>query len=428
MLAQLPVAYHEMTENRLSRYLAGLPEIAARLGNQPALWQISDVESGDLDLVFMIEGPSGDACVKQALAAAPQLDEPLILPLERMDFEEAALTLYGRLASGLAPRIIHFDSELALLVMERLHPHVTLRRAMMRERVLPRLVEQISRFLAEMAFHTSDLGTPAEEKRERVAFFCGNASLCQMTEYLAFVEPYDTGADQRWNTPQLDDLAREVRGDHALKQRLASLQHDFLTTSDALIHGHLTTDAVLVTETDTKVVNPAFACYGPIGFDVGTLIGHLLMGYFSQPGLAPEDSPRSSYEQWLLETVIAVWQGFRDRFVGLWNSVHTGDAFPKVLFLGSGGGASLIEAQNDFMARVLIDALRFAGVAIVRATLGRHHAAEFEAIEDPERRARCERWAIALARELIKDAHYVEGIEQVADVARQIREGTIPDG
>ena len=46
MLAQLPVAYHEMTENRLGSYLALLPEIADRLGGQPAQWQISDVNAG----------------------------------------------------------------------------------------------------------------------------------------------------------------------------------------------------------------------------------------------------------------------------------------------------------------------------------------------------------------------------------------------
>ncbi len=82
---------------------------------------------------------------------------------------------------------------------------------------------------------------------------------------------------------------------------------------------------------------------------------------------------------------------------------------------------SLREAQREFMRRVFEDALRFAGVAIVRAILGRHHAPDLEQIEDPARRAPCERNALLLARELIKDAQYVSDLGEVMKVARELR-------
>jgi 5-methylthioribose kinase len=421
-----PMGYREMTENRLGSYLAGLPEIAARLGSRQALWQIRRAVDTELSQVFVAEGPAGDVCIKQAQPAARNLGEHWPLPLDRMRFEQAALTLQARLVPGLVPRILHHDGELALIVMERLHPHGTLRQGLIRGRVYPRLVEQITRFLAETLFHTSDLALPAVEKRERLAFFCGNAEICRLTEHLAFTEPYTLAEQNHWTSPDLDDLALAIRQDEPLKRAVSVLKLRFMAAPQALIHGNLHTGSVMTTETDTKVIDPARAVFGPIGFDVGELIGHLLIGYFAQAGHAPEHAPRNSYERWILETVRELWRGFHDRFLGLWRSAHTGDAYPRALFEGPGGAESLRQAQSEYMRRIFEDVLRFAGVAIIRRTIGRIHAADFEQIAEPARRAQCERRAVLLARELIKDAQYVTDMAEVTEVAQQIRDGLTP--
>ncbi len=426
VLVYSAMAYREMTENRLGGYLASLPEIAARLGSRPMLWQIHKVAGSELSSVFTAEGPGGDVCIKQALLCTQDLGGPWQLPLERTGFEEAALTLYARFASGLVPRILHYDSEQSLLVLERLHPHITLRRGIIKGSVYPRFAEQIGKFLGETLFRTSDLAMAAPEKKERIAFFCANAEIGRVTEYLGFTEPYLEAPQNRWTTPELDDLAATIRQDDALKRAVSVLKQSFMAEPQALIHGNLHTGSVLVTETDTKVIDPVHACFGPIGFDLGTLIGHLLIGYFSQAGHGPSHAPRTSYERWLVGTVQEVWHGFHDRFLDLWRSAHAGDAYPAALFTGASGAESLRTAQKEYMRRIFEDALRFAGATIIRATLGRRHAADFELIEDQARRAACERPALLLARELIKDAHYVSDIGEVMEVARQLRAGTVP--
>jgi 5-methylthioribose kinase len=50
------------------------------------------------------------------------------------------------------------------------------------------------------------------------------------------------------------------------------------------------------------------------------------------------------------------------------------------------------------------DALGFAGAAMIRRTLGLAHNIDMEWIEDPDRRADCERRNLRLARELITGA------------------------
>ncbi len=428
MLSYSSTTYREMTESRLGSYLASLPEIAARLGSRPMLWQIHKVAASELGAVFTAEGPAGEVCIKQALPCTQDLGGRWQLPLERTGFEEAALTLYARFASGLVPRVLHYDSEQSLLILERLRPHITLRRGIIKAGVYPRFAEQIGRFLGETLFRTSDLAMPAAEKKERIAFFCANAEIGHVTEYLAFTEPYLEAPQNRWTTPELDDLARTIRADDALKRAVAVLKQTFLALPQALIHGNLHTGSVLVTETDTKVIDPVCASFGPIGFDLGTLIGHLLIGYFSQPGHAPSHAPRTAYERWLAGTVQQVWHGFHDRFLDLWRSAHAGDAYPLGLFAGASGADSLRTAQSEYMRKIFEDTLRFAAATIIRATLGRGHAADFEQIEDRGRRAACERPALLLARELLKDAHFVSDIAEVMDVARDLRDGTPTPG
>jgi 5-methylthioribose kinase len=417
------MAYREMSESRLSGYLAGLPEIAARLGARQALWQIRQVRVSELSAVFVVEGPAGELCVKQALPSAQDLDSRIALPLERTGYEEAALTLYARFAPGLVPRVLHYDSELSLMILERLGPHLVLREGLIRGRIYPRLAEQMARFLAETLFRTSDLALPAGEKKERIAFFCANDELCRLTEHLAFTEPYMAAERNRWTSPQLDDLAADIRADADLKRAVSLLKLRFMAEPQALLHGNLHTGSVMVTETDTKVIDPVFAFFGPIGFDVGCLIGHLLLSWFSQAGHASPDAGRLAHEHWIADAICELWQGFQDRFLGLWHSAHGGDAYPRALFEGADGAAALRAAQSDHMRRIFEDALRYAGIEIVRATLGRHHVRDFEQIGDPARRAAAERPALLLARELIKDAHYVSDLGEVMEVARQLRNG-----
>ena len=48
----------------------------------------------------------------------------------------------------------------------------------------------------------------------------------------------------------------------------------------------------MVTEAETKVIDPEFAFYGPMGFDVGAVIANLLLNYYSQDGHATAEDPR----------------------------------------------------------------------------------------------------------------------------------------
>lgn len=418
MAIATPEGYRALDEGALGPYLERLPAIRERLGGDAARWRVREVGDGNLNLVFLVDGPAGSVCVKQALPYVRLVGESWPLGLERATFEHAALALQHRLAPGRVPEPLHFDERLYLIVMERLHPHVILRRAMIAGRSFPAFAEQIADFLARTLYLTSDLAMAAPEKRALVARFSGNVELCRITEDLIFTDPYQEHERNRWTSPELDPVARAIREDLPLKRAVALLKLKFLTEAQALLHGDLHTGSIMVTEDDTRAIDPEFAVVGPIGFDVGKLLGNLLMSHLSQPGHETRPGERAEYQELILATVEAVWNGFERRFRTLWAEKPTGDGFPAAHFEGPAGRHALAQAKTAFLRRLFVDSLGFAGASIIRRTLGLAHNADMETIADRARRADCERRALALARELVVEAELFPDIEAVTERAR----------
>ena len=72
-----------------------------------------------------------------------------------------------------------------------------------------------------------------------------------------------------------------------------------------------------------------FAFYGPMGFDIGAVIGNLLLAYFAQAGHETEPSASGRrYRRWILDQVDQVWTEFAAHFLGLWRDQHAGDLYP----------------------------------------------------------------------------------------------------
>jgi hypothetical protein len=49
------------------------------------------------------------------------------------------------------------------------------------------------------------------------------------------------------------------------------------------------------------MIDAEFACMGPIAFDVGKMVGNLLLAFFAADGLASAAEPRHAQRRWLLE-------------------------------------------------------------------------------------------------------------------------------
>ena len=160
--------------------------------------------------------------------------------------------------------------------------------------------ESISTYLAKTLFYTSDLYLNAASKKKNIiSKFISNTELCKITEDLIFTDPYSVNKNNRWTKPYLNKMKNKIERDEKLKIAISRLKLKFMKNTDALLHGDLHTGSIMVTKNDTKVIDPEFAFYGPMGFDIGALIANLLMSFFSQTGheknLEKEKNIRNGY-------------------------------------------------------------------------------------------------------------------------------------
>jgi 5-methylthioribose kinase len=395
-----------------------------RVGANTANWRVREVGDGNLNLVFIVEGDSGTVIVKQALPYVRLVGESWPLPLKRSFFEYHALKRHDERDPGMVPEILHFDQQQCIIAMQFLTPHVILRKALIEGQQLPRIARDLGLFLARTLFRGSDLSLTARKRKEDLALFADNVELCDITESLVFSDPYFEAKLNHHTTPQLDGIVAELRADRDLKVEAQRLKQMFTANAETLLHGDFHTGSVMVTVEETRVIDPEFAFYGPMAFDVGMLLANFWMSYFSQSGHEKagheENGDRQGMRAYLLQVAIDLWAAFRQEFSHLWRTERTGILYQRSLFEDRGDPLGAEQALDEVLQSIWTDMLGFAGVEIHRRILGLAHNADFETIADPDVRARCETKALKLGRHLSVNRRKIHSISEINALAERL--------
>lgn len=419
--------FKALSVETLPARLGSVDAVASLVGgpaeNSPGSWKVREVGDGNLNLVFIVEGAKGAAVVKQALPYVRLVGDSWPLPLKRSFFEYHALIRQEKRDPGSVPAVHYFDEEQALIVMEFLSPHVILRRALIDGRELPNIARDLGLFTARTLFRGSDFSMEHRERKADLALFADNTELCDITENLVFTDPYFEAPMNR-HTPGLDGLVRELRADRDLKVAAQTMKHIFASRAETLVHGDLHSGSVMVTDSETRIIDPEFAFYGPIAFDVGMLLANFWMSYFSQRG-HEADGSRASMRDYLLGVIEETWNVFRAEFANLWRTERTGMLHHRSLYEDQGDALASEQALNHVVHGIWADMLGFAGVEMHRRILGLAHNADFETIEDEALRARCETPALKFGRHIAVNRNHIQSMDELATLARLLDEGEV---
>ncbi|MEM6160444.1 S-methyl-5-thioribose kinase [Erwinia sp. P6884] len=365
-----------------------------------------EVGDGNLNLVFKIFDSSGVSriVIKQALPYVRCVGESWPLTLDRARIEAEVLRIHGQYCPAHTVKILHYDAELAVMVMEDLSHLAIWRGEQVKGIDYPQAAAQLGEYLAQTLFHTSDFYQHPHQKKADVIRFT-NPELCDITEELFFNEPYEV--HERNGYPrELEPLIATLRDDDELRMKVAALKHRFLSNAEALLHGDVHSGSIFVGEGTLKVIDAEFGYYGPVGFDVGSALGNLLINYCALPGLlAPREA--ADVREKRLNDVRALWQSFAEGFLALARekSRDRALAYP-------GYGAA-------FLHKVWCDTLGFCGTELIRRTVGMSQVADIKSINDEAMKVKCVRQAVTLGRTLILAAEHIEDIEALIARIRQ---------
>jgi 5-methylthioribose kinase len=384
--------YQPLTES-----LAVTLAVKMRIFSENAVLSCSEIGDGNLNLVFRVtDTVTGQGIIiKQALPYAKVVGESWPLTLKRAKIEADALKIFGKIAPEYVP-VVHFtDDVFAITVMDDLSHLSIARTGLIRGEKYPLLSKHLGEYLAKTLFFTSDFGVNQSKKKELQRQFI-NPELCKITEDLIFTDPFIDSPTNSFE-PELRSAVESIWKDSELIFHVALLKKSFLTEGEALLHGDLHTGSVFANATETKVIDPEFAFYGPGGFDIGQVFANLLF-----QALANEEKIHEIQKH--LETF---WNVFVDQYSELWNTENQ-----EPLAYAPGFFDAVI--QKFFQ-----DALGFAGCELIRRTIGLAHVADLDSIQDIDKRLLAKRKTIDLGKLLIKSKKEIYSIDDFIKVVVQ---------
>jgi len=415
------VTYQALDSKSAVEYVKNCPALANVLPN-PENLVAKEVGDGNLNLVFIIENsddPKQSVVLKQALPYLRVAGDSWPLTRERMRFETQALLKHNELAPGLVPLVYEHDEDMSLVIMEYLRELEIMRKPLVERQKFPQFVDHISTFMARSLFFTSDLYLTGVAKKELQAKFI-NPHMCKIQEDFVFTNPYMESPENNWN-PEIDAEVQAVRANGELKLALAEMKAGFMTSGQALIHSDLHTGSIMVNETDTRVIDPEFAFFGPMGFDVGAILENLVLNYLSHYAHTPDKDERAEYQAYLLEMVRDVWNEFARKFDAVWTENNCGELMPTQYWNFPGGAEIFAEFRRRYIQNILHDTAGHGGSKMLRRMMGIVNVWDLTSIEDLQKRAVCERLAIKIGSRWVLERGKISSVD---DLIRIVAEET----
>ncbi len=360
--------------------------------SKDAVYECNEIGDGNLNLVFRVKDTKNkkSIIVKQALPYVRAAGEDWPLDINRGEIEKKILEIEYKLTDGLVPKVFVFDPEMFCMIMEDLSDYVIMRYGLIDFIQYPHFAEQISDFLVKTLLLTSDVVMEHKEKKDYVKQFI-NPELCEITEDLVYTEPFHIGARNDMEDALVHFHKKEVVEDQVLAVEVAKLKFDFMNNAQALLHGDLHTGSIFVNQEQTKVIDPEFAFYGPIAYDIGALVANLIMNYISTEARCEDSVLREKHQEFLLNALKDTVDLFREKAFAIWDEVVT-DKMAKAPGY-----------KEYYINDVLVNTAGVAGCEMTRRTVGFAQVKDLNDIENDKVRIETKKTNITMAKELIKN-------------------------
>jgi 5-methylthioribose kinase len=367
--------------------------------------QCQEIGDGNVNYVFRVSDGENRSVIVKYADVFIRNSTTRRLSTKRSRIEYNILKLYNQMCPGFVPEVYYYDQERSCLIMEDMKDFTIMRRALMQHQIFPHFAEDISEFLFQTLFKTTDLVLPPEKKKELVGELI-NVEMCEISERLVFTEPYlNRQGLNSYHEKNNAFVQKELYENHNLILEVGKLKNHFKNSAQAMIHGDLHTGSIFINQDRTCIFDPEFSFYGPMGYDIGNVIGNLIISWVSTSftgGLSG-----SAFLEWIENTVREII----DLFVGKYNSYY--DQLVIDPMLGNKG------FKEYYLKTVLSDTAGYAGTEIIRRTVGVAKVKEIEVIDDSEIKPLLERTLVSIGQDLIMKREQLQSGQDYIGVVKK---------
>jgi 5-methylthioribose kinase len=344
-----------------------------------------EIGDGNINYVFVVtdEDTGRSIVVKQADKFVRSSGRPLNLNHNKIEAD--VLTIEGAHAPSMVPKIYYYDEVMCALYMEDISAYKNLRKEMLQGKVFPKLAEDISTFMADTLLPSTDLVLDRATKKERVKKFT-NAELCDITEDLVLTEPYYDYKKRNIITAGNEEFVeKHLYQNEDLKTEVGILRDEFMNHAQALVHGDLHSGSIFVNEEGLKVIDPEFAYYGPIGYDIGNVIGNMFFAWAHKAYVHPE---KIEFIQWAKTAIAEIVSLTKAKMEKKFDEIVS---FPLYN----------AKFKEHYLANIWSDSFGYAGTEMIRRVVGDAKVQELNDVTDPVLKIPMERALIATGIQLI---------------------------
>lgn len=326
--------------------------------------------------------------------------------LKQTDIETERLSYLKALCPDSNFDILHHNPTLACLVLEDNKDFKPLSQVILslpNDPLYTKMGKASAHYLARTQFYSSGFYLSAQEKHSKFIQFCS------LNNKATFPLLENSFIDYTCHQLADDATSEEFKNDEILIAEVAELKTKLESTSQALIHGKLEADKILINEHQVKIIAPDTGYYGPIGYDLGTLLSHYLFNFCSS-ALTLETYQRAEQLDEVIKNIREVWNGFADEFSLLMRDKTQDQELQNETY------------QARYLRSIFLDSIGFAGCALLDKCAKAISADNEMSLNDDSMVSKAIRYNLQLGIILIKKRYQFVSINDVLLEAEAIIE------
>lgn len=404
---------NKLKENYLEHFLMNLEDVKKFVHATTNFFdddtELSSVElsDGNINYVYRVfdEKRGTSLIVKQADIFLRSSGRPL--DVHRSKIEMDVLKLQAEYCPEYVPKIYHYSEEMSALIMEDLGNFENLRLGLMKENVFMSLAEDISTFIVNTQLPSTDLVLDRHIKKLRVQNFI-NVELCDISEDLVFTEPYYNYKNRNIITKGQESYVNStLYNDIELHAEIAQLRNNFMNNAQSLLHGDLHTGSIFANRSGIKIIDPEFAFYGPMGYDIGNVLANMIFALANKTYLKND---AEEFTQYLKKTITEIFDLTQAKLYQKYDEIVQFKIYKNEAF------------QNKYIAGIISDSIGYAGTEMIRRVVGDSKVIEVNDVTDLTIKLPLERCLIELGVALIKNRASIKSGQEIINLYNRMVE------
>ncbi|MCY6369933.1 S-methyl-5-thioribose kinase [Clostridium ganghwense] len=378
--------------------------------------ECKEIGDGNLNYVFrIVDKNSNKSVILKHSGEDTRAKSGRKLNLDRNKIECKVMQLQSKYCSELVPEIYMYDEVMSCYAMEDLSNYTIMRTALVKNKTFDHFADNITTFMVNTLLPTTDVMLNHKEKKQLVKEHI-NPILCEISEQLVFTEPFTNFSNENIVLDSMKDFVEQtLYNDNSLRVECAKLKFNFMNNAQALLHGDLHTGSIFINEDDLKVIDPEFAFFGPIGYDVGNVIANLFLAWAHGFSTIENEDERSKYLLSIEKCIVDIVDMFKSKFIKKFRLEAT-DLLAK-----SEG------FDNWYLKGVLEDTSGSVGLEMIRRIVGIAPVEDITSIKDEEKRAKVQKILILAGKEFILNRDEYTTGEQFVETLKKHMKSVLED-